>query len=94
MIYQSFDTTRHYREENNMVIERRDCALLVKLFYPNCSKSSTALRKYRRMKGHKRTHVNKWVILVWRLGEVGDPSLPKLPWIKNWIRNCDQRQLH
>ena len=34
-----------------MVIEKRDHALLVKLFYLNGSKSSTTLREYRRMKG-------------------------------------------
>ena len=54
MICQSFDTTRHYREEQNTVIEKRDRALLVKLFYLNGSKSSAALREYRRMKGLRR----------------------------------------
>ena len=54
MIYQSFDTTRHYREEHNMVIEKRGRALLVKLFYVNSSKSSAALREYRCMKGLRR----------------------------------------
>ena len=37
-----------------MVIEKRDRALLVKLFYLNGSKSSSALREYRRMKGLRR----------------------------------------
>ena len=54
MICQSFDTTRHYCEEQNMVIEKRDHALLVKLFYLNGSKSSAALREYRRMKELRR----------------------------------------
>ena len=54
MICQSFDTTRYYHEEHNMVIEKRDHALLVKLFYLNGCKSSAALREYRRMKGLRR----------------------------------------
>ena len=37
-----------------MVIEKRDRALLVKLFYLNASKSSAVLREYRRMKGLRR----------------------------------------
>ena len=37
-----------------MVIEKRDRALLVKLFYLDGSKSSAALREYRRMKGLRR----------------------------------------
>ena len=37
-----------------MVIEKRDHALLVKLFYLNGSKSSAALREYRRLKGLRR----------------------------------------
>ena len=88
MICQSFDTTRHYREQHNMVIEKTDRALLVKLFYLNGSESSAALREYRRMKGFRRGV--KWVkqddgkirkkvvISVWHLGEEGDPSLWKL----------------
>ena len=51
MICQSFDTTRHYREEHKMIIEKRDRALLVKLFYLKGSKSSATLKEYRRMKG-------------------------------------------
>ena len=54
MISQPFDTTRYYREEHNMVIEKRDRALLVKLFYLNSSKSSAALCEHHHMKGLKR----------------------------------------
>ena len=54
MICQSLDTTRHYREEQNMFIEKREHVLLVKLFHLNGSKSSTALREYRCMKGLRR----------------------------------------
>ena len=54
MICQSFDTTRHYREKHNMVIEKRDHALFVKLFYLNGSKNSAAFREYRSMKGLRR----------------------------------------
>ena len=55
---QSFDRTRRYREEHNMVTEKRNRALLVKLFHLNDSKSSAALRKYRRMKGLRRGHMS------------------------------------
>ena len=58
MICQSFDTTRHSREEYNIVNEKRDRALLVKLFYVNSSKSSAALREYRHMKGLRRGHIS------------------------------------
>ena len=54
MICQSFDTTRHYREEHNMVIEKRDRTLLVMLFYQNGSKSRSASREFRQMKGLRR----------------------------------------
>ena len=52
MICQPFDITRHYLEEHNMVIEKRDRALLVTLFYFKVT--SAALREYRRMKGLRR----------------------------------------
>ena len=51
MICQSLYTTRHYREEHNMVFEKRDLALLLKLLCLNGSKSSATVREYRRMKG-------------------------------------------
>ena len=54
MICQSFDTPRHYHEEHIVVIEKKDRALLVKLFYLNGSKRSAALREYLRMKGLRR----------------------------------------
>ena len=77
IICQSFDTT-HYSEKHNMVIEKRDRALLVKLFYLNGSKSSAALREYRHMKGLRRGPMStnglkkKKVMMMMKFENTGD----------------------
>ena len=76
MIFQSFDTTRGYREEHNMVTKKVDRALLVKIFYLNGSKSNAALREYRRMeelrRGPKSTNVLKKMVMKFvKTGDFG-----------------------
>ena len=57
-----------------MVIEKRDRALLVKLFYLNVSKNSAALREYRLMKGLRRdsTSTNGLKKKVMKFENAGD----------------------
>ena len=62
MICLSFDTTGHYLKEHNMIIEKRDRALLVKLFYLNGRKKWCCIEEISpRERNQKRTNVNEWV---------------------------------
>ena len=61
MICQVFDTTQHYHEKHNMVIEKRDRTLSEVILSERQQKQCCIEGILLHERTQKRTHVNKWV---------------------------------